>query len=102
MIETLFPNVLEYASDMVVAFKETVIMVLISGAIGLVAGLILAIILVITKENGLYENKVLHRILETIINIFRSIPFVILVAMLVSFTRLLICSLVDSRIQLPK
>ena len=72
MIEKIFPNVLEFAGDMVVAFKETVIMVLIAGAIGLLAGLILAIILVITREGGLYENKVVHRILETIINIFRS------------------------------
>ena len=89
MIDQFVPNVIEYGKDMIVAFKETVIMVLISGAIGLLAGLILAVILVITRENGLYENKILHRILETIINIFRSIPFVILVAMLVSFTRLL-------------
>ncbi len=89
MIGRIFPNVLEYGNDMVVAFKETVIMVLIAGAIGLLAGLILAIILVITREDGLYHNNVLHRILETIINIFRSIPFVILVAMLVSFTRFL-------------
>ena len=89
MIDRLFPNVLEYADDMVVAFKETVIMVLIAGVIGLLAGLILAVILVITRQDGLYENNVLHKVLETIINIFRSIPFVILVALLVSFTRFL-------------
>ena len=60
MIGRIFPNVLEYGNDMVVAFKETVIMVLIAGAIGLLAGLILAIILVITREDGLYHNNVLH------------------------------------------
>lgn len=89
LAETLFPNVIEFGKDMIKAFQETVIMVLISGAIGLLIGLILAVILVITRENGLYENKYVNRILGTVINIFRSIPFVILVAMLVSFTRLI-------------
>lgn len=72
------------------AFGETLIMVLISGSIGLLSGLLLGIILVITADGGLYENKPLHKILETVINIFRSIPFVILVALLVSFTRALV------------
>ncbi|MBR6851072.1 MAG: ABC transporter permease, partial [Lachnospiraceae bacterium] len=60
------------------------------GSIGLLSGLLLGIILVITADGGLYENKPLHKILETVINIFRSIPFVILVALLVSFTRALV------------
>ena len=84
------PNVFEYAEDMYKAFGETLIMVLISGSIGLLSGLLLGIILVITADGGLYENKPLHKILETVINIFRSIPFVILVALLVSFTRALV------------
>ncbi|MBO6205462.1 MAG: ABC transporter permease [Lachnospiraceae bacterium] len=90
MIQQLLPNVFEYAEDMYKAFGETLIMVLISGSIGLLAGLLLGIILVITADGGLYENKPLHKILETVINIFRSIPFVILVALLVSFTRALV------------
>lgn len=90
MIQQLLPNVFEYAEDMYKAFGETLIMVLISGSIGLLAGLLLGIILVITAAGGLYENKPLHKILETVINIFRSIPFVILVALLVSFTRALV------------
>ncbi len=90
MIQQLLPNVFEYAEDMYKAFGETLIMVLISGSIGLLAGLLLGIILVITADDGLYENKPLHKILETVINIFRSIPFVILVALLVSFTRALV------------
>ena len=90
MIQQLLPNVFEYAEDMYKAFGETLIMVLISGSIGLLAGLLLGIILVITADGGLYENKPLHKILETLINIFRSIPFVILVALLVSFTRALV------------
>ncbi|MBO6298187.1 MAG: ABC transporter permease [Lachnospiraceae bacterium] len=90
MIQQLLPNVFEYAEDMYKAFGETLIMVLISGSIGLLSGLLLGIILVITADEGLYENKPLHKILETVINIFRSIPFVILVALLVSFTRALV------------
>ena len=90
MIQQLLPNVFEYAEDMYKAFGETLIMVLISGSIGLLSGLLLGIVLVITADGGLYENKPLHKVLETVINIFRSIPFVILVALLVSFTRALV------------
>ena len=90
MIDRFFPNVIEYADDMVKAFGETVIMVLIAGAIGLFSGLVLGVVLVITGENGLYKNRGIHKVLESVINIFRSIPFVILVALLVSFTRFLV------------
>lgn len=89
-IAELFPNVITFADDMAEAFVQTVVMVLISGAIGMMLGLVLGVILVITGDNGLYRNHWIHSVLGTIINIFRSIPFVILVALLVSFTRFIV------------
>jgi D-methionine transport system permease protein len=63
------------------------LMVLISGAFGLIIGAITGIILVVTGEGKLYENNVLNSILSRVVNTVRSIPFVIIIALLVSFTR---------------
>ncbi len=65
--------------DIVVqASKETIYMVFVSALLSVILGLPLAIALFTSKEDGLRENKILFRILDTIINIFRSLPFIIL------------------------
>lgn len=65
--------------DIVVqASKETIYMVFVSALLSVILGLPLAIALFSSKEDGLRENKILFRILDTIINIFRSLPFIIL------------------------
>ena len=69
------------------ALKETIIMVTLSTFFALLIGFPLAIILFITKDNGLKENKTINKILNLIINIFRSIPFVILIVMLFPLSR---------------
>ena len=53
-------------------------------------GLPIGVVLVITRENGILENKVLFNILSFIINIFRSIPFIILLVAIIPFTRLIV------------
>jgi D-methionine transport system permease protein len=63
------------------------LMVLISGVFGLITGTITGIILVVTGEGKLYENNMLNSILSRVVNTVRSIPFVIIIALLVSFTR---------------
>lgn len=62
---------------------ETLYMTAISTAIAYVIGLPLGIVLFITDKNGIKQNLILNKILGIIVNIFRSMPFIILmVAML--------------------
>ena len=55
---------------MYVAIQETLLMTVVSLVIAVILGFVLGIILYITKEDGLYPHKVIHRILDFIINLF--------------------------------
>ena len=69
---------------------ETIYMTLASGFFGFLLGLPLGIVLFLTRKGQLLENKFYNRILSIVVNIFRSIPFIILIVWLIPFTRALI------------
>ncbi|MDD3383879.1 MAG: methionine ABC transporter permease [Bacilli bacterium] len=69
---------------------ETLIMVSISWIISYLIGIPLGVILVITKDNGIKRNKVIYQILEWIINTARSIPFFILMVLVIPLTRYIV------------
>ena len=69
------------------AFMETLYMILVPTLIASIIGFIIAIILVITKDDGLKPNKTVYNTLGLIVNIFRSFPFIILIVAISSFTR---------------
>lgn len=79
MVTKLFPNVIEFASDFPQAIIDTLLMLVISGLISVVIGIFLAVIVVVTRKDGLKENEPVFWILDKIINLFRSIPFIILI-----------------------
>ncbi|WP_053982622.1 methionine ABC transporter permease [Niameybacter massiliensis] len=90
LLTELAPNVIEYFPELVKAFNETLITVGLSGLIATLIGLPLGILLLITSPKHILENKTLYSILSKTINIFRSIPFVILIAAIVPFTRFVV------------
>ncbi len=67
----------------------TLKMVFLSGLFGTILGFIIGIVLVITAKGGLCENVVVNRILDVIVNIVRSFPFIILMISIIPFTRLI-------------
>lgn len=69
------------------AMKETFWMVFISLGIGGIIGGTLGIILVISRPGGLMENKIVFHALNPVINVFRSLPFIILLVAVIPFTR---------------
>lgn len=76
--------------EFLTAINQTLYMVIISLVVAVIIGLPVGIILVVTRENGILENKIIFTILNAIINIFRSIPFIILVVAIIPFTRLIV------------
>ena len=68
---------------------ETLYMVFFSTAFALLLGFPFGILLVITKENGLWEHLKFHQVLETSINILRSFPFIILMIVLFPLSRVI-------------
>lgn len=89
MVTKLFPNVIEFASDFPQAIIDTLLMLVISGLISVVIGILLAVIVVVTRKDGLKENQPVFWILDKIINLFRSIPFIILIPTVAVLSRVL-------------
>lgn len=68
------------------AFKDTLLMTTISTAIAYVLGLPIGVLLYITSKKGLKPNPIINTIIGTIVNIFRSIPCLILIIILIPLT----------------
>ncbi|WP_425454266.1 methionine ABC transporter permease [Peribacillus asahii] len=75
--------------DLNKAFLETVYMVGISLAIALILGLPLGVLLFITAKNLFFENTFINSLLGFIVNLVRSIPYIILLVALLPFTKLI-------------
>lgn len=69
---------------------DTLLMVAISAFFALLIGLPMAIVLVNTADNGIYPSKTINQALGWVVNITRSIPFLILMVALIPFTRLIV------------
>ncbi|GFN46580.1 methionine ABC transporter permease MetI [Candidatus Regiella insecticola] len=69
---------------------ETVIMTSVSGFFGFVIGLPIGVLLYVTRPGQIIANNTLHKLLSTLVNVFRSIPFIILLVWMIPFTRLMV------------
>ncbi|HNX29022.1 MAG TPA: methionine ABC transporter permease [Syntrophomonadaceae bacterium] len=69
---------------------ETIYMVAISTFLSYVLGLVLGVILVITSENHIAENKSVNLVLGAVVNATRSIPFIIFLILVIPLTRLIV------------
>ncbi|MCZ2260477.1 methionine ABC transporter permease [Sporosarcina sp. G11-34] len=87
MIENLFPNV-DWAK-MWNATVETIYMTAISTLLTFIIGLALGVLLFLSGPGQLWSNKLINTISNAFVNIFRSIPFIILIILLIPFTKLL-------------
>lgn len=93
MLELLnewMPNVIKYQDRLWLSCEQTFVMLFFSGFISLFFGLIFGVILVVTRPGDILENKIVYNIIDKIINVFRSIPFIILILMVIPLTRLLV------------
>jgi D-methionine transport system permease protein len=70
--------------------RDTVYMTLISTLVGYILGLPMGVILAVTDKDGIRPNRVVYRILDVISNIIRSVPFLILLIVLIPFTRFVV------------
>jgi D-methionine transport system permease protein len=84
------PNVVDYSDKFLESSRATLQMFLIAGAFTLVLGAFFGILLTVTRPGGICENRILYRVVDLITNIFRSIPFVILLIFLIPLTRALV------------
>lgn len=69
---------------------ETIIMTFVSGFFGFVIGLPTGVMLYLTRKGQVLENRTLNNIVSVFVNVFRSIPFIILIVWMIPFTRMLV------------
>lgn len=81
------PEVIEMIKQ---GIYETLYMTLVATFFGYLIGLPMGVLLCVTGKDGLKPNAVIYKVLDIIANIVRSIPFLILLILLIPFTRLLL------------
>ena len=86
---------------MILSIQETLFMTFFSLLIAVVLGFGLGIILYVTKDDGLYPNKIINRILDFIVNLLRAVPFIILIIILLPVTIFLVGTMLGAKAALP-
>lgn len=99
MLTNLFPNV--DWEQMWAATYETIYMTTISTVVTCILGLAIGIILFLTSPNQLWANKIVNFLTGSIVNIFRSIPFIVLIILLIPFTKFLLGTIRGANAALP-
>jgi len=99
MLNWLFPNVVwERAWEKT---NETLYMTGVSLIFIFLIGLGLGLLLFLTSKGNLWENRLINTLIASVVNIFRSIPFVILIVLLLPFTKLIIGKIIGEEAALP-
>ena len=88
-LNTWLPNLMRRLPEFWKACGDTLLMEVWAGSIVFILGLIFGIILTVTKPGGIMENRPIYQVLDKIINLFRSIPFIILLTALMPLSRLI-------------
>lgn len=86
----LFPNYARTGSEFIKSIMETLQMLALSGGISFLIGTFFGVVLIVTRKEGIMENKLVYSILDKVINIIRSIPFLILIVMLFPLSRMIV------------
>ncbi len=89
VLENLFPNVVANPSAFYKALIQTLQMFVIAAPFWFVLGIFFGMLLTVTKRGGLLENRPVFEFFDKLINLCRSIPFVIMIALLFPLTRLI-------------
>ncbi|MBG9452372.1 methionine ABC transporter permease [Cytobacillus firmus] len=99
MLNEWFPNV--KWDSMWEATVETLYMTAISVIATFILGAILGLLLFLTSKGNIWENAAINKIISAFVNIFRSIPFIILIVLLIPFTKLLLGTMIGEDAALP-
>lgn len=97
ILTSVLPNVMSKPNDLYISFSQTIYMMFISGLISFALGIVFGVILIVTSEAGILKNRLIYTLLDNLVNIFRSIPFVILLAALIPFTRIIMGSAIGTK-----
>lgn len=90
MLEAFSAFWAEYGELLLVGTRDTLVMTLVATVFAYILGVPIGVFLVITQPHGIWPNKIINRILGWIVNIGRSLPFIILMILVMGFTKFLV------------
>lgn len=90
LLTTWMPNIMAKPELLWKAFAETIQMIAYAAPPSLVLGLVLGVFVVATKPGGVLQNRPLNLIVGKVIDLFRSIPFLLLAIVLMALSRLIV------------
>ncbi|MFK2826481.1 methionine ABC transporter permease [Bacillus sp. B190/17] len=99
MLKQWFPNV-----DWIKMWEaaiETLYMTGVSVLATFIFGIILGLLLFLTAKGNIWENKAIYSVVAAFVNIFRSIPFIILIVLLIPFTKFVVGTMIGENAALP-
>ena len=83
------------------ATQETLYMTALSGVATFVLGIVLCLELFLTARGGLFQNRTVYSVISIVVNVFRSIPFIILIVLLIPFTKTIVGTILGANAALP-
>lgn len=99
MFESMFPHL--KVDQLWAATGETLYMTALSGLATFVLGILFGLALFLTARGGLFQNRAIYGVISILVNVFRSIPFIILIVLLIPFTKTLIGTILGANAALP-
>ena len=91
----------QYGDLLMVGLRDTLVMTILSTFFAYVLGLPMGVLLNITQPHGIWPKKWVNRILGWIVNVGRSLPFIILMIAVMGFTKLLVGTKIGVRGAIP-
>lgn len=92
LLYRVIPNVMDKQDDFFQAIWDTLVMAGWAGAFIIAFGLVVGVLLTVTRKGGILQNIPLFQTIDKLVNLFRSIPFVILLASLMPLSRIIMGS----------
>lgn len=89
-IYSIAPHLEDLGSELLQCMVQTLQMSLISGVVAFIIGICFGVVLIVTRKGGIFQNTVIYTILDKIIDILRSIPFIILMVLLIPISRAIV------------
>ncbi|ALR78141.1 methionine ABC transporter permease [[Enterobacter] lignolyticus] len=99
MAEQWFPH-LQW-DLLLAATQETLYMTALAGAATFVLGITLGLTLFLTAKGGLFQHRTVYSAISLLVNVFRSIPFIILIVLLIPFTKAIVGTILGADAALP-
>lgn len=90
MFDPIIENWIEFQQDIIKGLNETLLMLLVSFIVSAVIGTLIGVLIALCSKNQVFENLWIARPLTWFVNIIRSIPFILLMIIMVPFSRMII------------